>query len=381
MENKCLICRNFESKPIAQCQKCKTITCGVCITTYNLGHKYNLFECTSCCLIGLNPASIVTEVLSDFTVARPTNRNKDKLVLPLNNPEKIISNHITPKSNENTHDIRKKSSDLELKEIFSNNDSNSIGIDDQLSGNLKENIEIRCIKLDHRGKNILGEQTWPDYFELHFNRKQTLLTCMPIDYNTSIKKRRDDVFSMSNGKLISLLKETKDLSDFNGFWVSYSNTLDNKNSFSKDANIISYMFVIVKTQLIDYNEFEKSSAVRVLSDQQSLNYINVLFDASLFSNLSIQVSDIMDAIELGLNGYSMPKIEEDIVVEGLKLDTVDNLSYTKLETPGRGNKCYHLSCFSLKNIFGSIKNSKHKKIYCPICGNAIQYFYYDKLIE
>ena len=57
------------------------------------------------------------------------------------------------------------------------------------------------------------------------------------------------------------------------------------------------------------------------------------------------------------------------------------MTLTKLTYPGRGNKCKHLSCFSLKNFFTSVKVSEHKKVYCPLCSVTIQFFIYDKLVE
>lgn len=380
MQNNCQICKASAKDLKAQCLQCKSLTCESCILTYNLKHKYNIFECVRCCLLGLNPTVAVTEVLSNFILAKPGGRNKDKIALPINNPDKLIADYQTSKS-ENGTGKAKNGINPALREIFTNTDSTSIGIDDDSLGNPRERVEIRCIKLDHRGKFIIGEQTWPDYFELHFNKKPTLLTCMPIEYNTSIKKRKDEIYSLSIGKFICMIKESKTLNDMNGFWINYSNTLDNKNSFNKDTSIISYMFVVVKVVGLDYDDFEKSSLVRMLTQNQSLNYIKALFNSSCFSNSQIQASDIMDIIEAGSKIQNIAKVEEEIEVEGLKLDTVCNLSYTKLDKPGRGNKCYHVSCFSLKNMFETIRSSKHKKIYCPICGNAIQYFYYDKLIE
>lgn len=58
--------------------------------------------------------------------------------------------------------------------------------------NDKSSIELRCIKLDHWGPKILGENTFPDFCSIRTSGGRIFASFTKLDINSSLKKRWDN---------------------------------------------------------------------------------------------------------------------------------------------------------------------------------------------
>lgn len=59
-------------------------------------------------------------------------------------------------------------------------------------------VEVRCVRVD--GKHLY-EPTWPDYAEFHLNGKK-LNEFKPLQSNSSLKKRKDEKYSINEANLL-----------------------------------------------------------------------------------------------------------------------------------------------------------------------------------
>ena len=305
--NSCFVCR-MEGKGLA-CMNCSGWLCKDCLDFYQLQVDSTSFQCPRCALTEMNPFCHLVQFLSEVII--------DK----------------SPLSGVGGFEIRL--SDLEVE-----NESMDF-------------VEVRCMKLDSRGKMILAEQTWPDKFKLLCPYTNAVLTeAMPLKTNLSLKKRKDSHFALSCSNFQKFLR--KNLHPNNRAMVmEYENVFDNRNSFSADAGKIFYLFVIAVVRKLSFEQFVQSPRVRQLGEEDSSEFVRGL----------------------------LTQKNEDIVVAELKLDMLCPMTYTKVEYPGRGNNCRHLSCFSIKSFFLTLAQSEHRKVYCPICQKTIQFFYYDRHVE
>lgn len=280
-----------------------------CLAFYQLQVDSTSFQCPRCALTEMNPFCHLVQFLSEVII--------DK----------------SPLSGVGGFEIR-------LSDLIVENESMDF-------------VEVRCMKLDSRGKMILAEQTWPDKFKLLCPYTNAVLTeAMPLKTNLSLKKRKDSHFALSCANFLKFLR--KNLHPNNRTMVmEYENVFDNRNSFSADAGKIFYLFVIAVVRKLSFEQFVQSPRVRQLGEEDSSEFVRGL----------------------------LTQKNEDIVVAELKLDMLCPMTYTKVEYPGRGNNCRHLSCFSIKSFFLTLAQSEHRKVYCPICQKTIQFFYYDRHVE
>ena len=226
-------------------------------------------------------------------------------------------------------------------------------------------VEIRCIKLDGRGKKIIGEQTWPDFYKLFLNNSGNLLISdIKVQKSSSINKRKDKQYFITKKDFLKKIG----IIDKPFFMLEFETIFDEKNSFWKDKDYIYYELIVLGTKKINFKNFLKNTnLVTNFETGESLNFIKKLFGGEEKKNLKKE--------------FLKKKEEDEIIIDELKMDIICKLTYTKMNFPGRGNNCYHLNCFSIKSFFFTLQASEFKKIYCPICKNPIQFIFYDKLVE
>ena len=350
----CVICGKFgPSDASDKCITCNRVTCRLCQETSKFVQNLKA-ECVFCDLMSLNPTAITVCALSDLGVQRAQYKQKGKFQLNI-----TFSN------------VQKYAKEL-------------------------ERIEIRCVKIDSRGYVILGEQTWPDSYRLFFNGESKMIQDgQPLKQNSSLRKRKDKPFSLSFESFQKMLDKSQIPDQKHYFMIEFDNHFDDKNSMIADSNKVYYAALVVGIKSLEFEDFVTSPMVRTFTEDECLQFIKTLFLGKGQQNKGELQSNEEANFEIMANANLTPsfkggksskteamEIERDeIQVEGLKLDLLCKLTLTKLIYPGRGNKCKHLSCFSLKNFFTSVKVSEHKKVYCPICSVTIQYFIYDKLVE
>ncbi len=117
------------------------------------------------------------------------------------------------------------------------------------------------MKLDSRGKKIIGEQTWPDEYEIFMNNVE-IYRDKSIKVNTSIKKRKDKIFVLKKSEFKDHYSK-----DHNSVVIYYKNKFDNKNSFIKDKGKIFYFLGIFGTSQIKFEDFLKSQFVVNFSEK------------------------------------------------------------------------------------------------------------------
>lgn len=307
MSMNCFVC-HMEGKGLA-CGHCSEWLCKDCLYFYQLQVDSTSFQCPRCAITEMNPFCHLVQFLSEVIV--------DK----------------SPLSGVGGFEIRLSDLDVENESM--------------------DFVEVRCMKLDSRGKMILAEQTWPDKFKLFCPYTNAVLSeAMPLKTNLSLKKRKDSHFALSCVNFLKFLR--KNLHPNNRTMImEYENIFDNRNSFSSDAGKIFYLFTIAVVRKLTFEEFIQSSRVKQLGEEESSEFVR---------NLLAQKN-------------------EEIVVAELKLDMLCPMTCTKVEYPGRGNNCRHLSCFSIRSFFLTLSQSEHRKVYCPICQKTIQFFYFDRHVE
>ena len=302
----CIICTKSQN-PFQICKRCSKSICKPCTKTYSLQTKKKT-SCINCQILIQNPSVEIVQNLSNL-ILKKSSKEKDKIFLFLSN-------------------FSKKSKNI-------------------------KNIEIRCLKLDSRGKKIIGENTWPDNYKLFLNNSSQLLTSdVKVQKSSSINKRKDKSFVILFKDFVRKIGNIE--KPF--FMIEYENVFDDKNSFFKDRDIIYYELIVLGTRETNFKHFLNSRFVLEFEKSQSLEFIKKLFGGSLVK-------------------------KDDIIIDELKMDLICKLTYTKMNFPSRGNNCDHLNCFSLKSFYFTLQASEYKKLYCPICKNPIQFFCYDKLIE
>ena len=104
-------------------------------------------------------------------------------------------------------------------------------------------VEFRCLKLDLRGKTILGEVTWPDRGKMFMKeRKNKICDFESIPLNTSLKKRKDTVSRVKMYNFSSQIRKIygQDFKAKDCFTLNYENIFDGKlfrNNFKILRNI------------------------------------------------------------------------------------------------------------------------------------------------
>lgn len=138
--------------------------------------------------------------------------------------------------------------------------------------------------------------------------------------------------------------------------LSFASIYDNKNSLIKDENRIKYVFLIAGIQ--KYKQFYS------------------IFNTQFVKNLSAEDSErkINEALMQQRNS-------EEVESYGVVLDMTDQLTLLPIKYPVRGNYCEHIACFCLKNFLQNLVDSQHKRMTCPLCGEIMTRFIFDKLIS
>lgn len=363
MERNCIVCNSGKTE-CSTCEECKNVTCSDCKQTYNLNSKSFIFECIFCNLKNLNPFVEVTQILSPLQVIKAERSTKNVFLELIDCTELEI-------------DYNKKRDEF-IKNKFG---TSSKKIDDQYreyDNQQAEIIELRCIKLDSRGYKILGEQTWPDSFTLSISSiYNDLLSEEPIGIDLSQKKRKDSIFQIRLTDFFEMLRNCKE----KRFSISLKNHYDDKNSFVIDQNKSMYGFIMVMTKSFNKRSITSNKQVRTLSLEDSKLFIKSLFNQERLNKATDQYTDILSYIksipENELNGENGKDIQENEI----KMDLKNDLTLSSINNPVRGNKCYHINCFDIKDCFDLYNSMKENKLYCPICKTPIQYFYYDKNVE
>lgn len=126
-------------------------------------------------------------------------------------------------------------------------------------------VEFRCVKLDLRGRAILGEVTYPD--RGHFFVKEPLHSLMEFEklkVNSSLKKRKDAASKTRLGYFCRLLNRA-----FNHkidakacFTLEYENVFDNKNSLESHRPHILYVFLGLVTRPLGFLALLRRELVR-----------------------------------------------------------------------------------------------------------------------
>lgn len=127
-----------------------------------------------------------------------------------------------------------------FKKNFDQEKSSKTGLFGEKIKTPKENVkatdfvEFRCIKLDLRGKSILGEVTWPDRGKLFMKeRKNLICEFEEIHVNTSLKKRKDAITRMNMMQFSSMIRRVwgNDFNPQDCFTLNYENVFDGNQIF------------------------------------------------------------------------------------------------------------------------------------------------------
>ena len=198
-------------------------------------------------------------------------------------------------------------------------------------------IELRSIKMD--GEHFF-EQTWPDKCSIKINSK-LIKEVKPLHQNSSLKKRRDEkLFNRQNVKLGP-----------NNISMSYQNVQDGKNTKLKQDP--KYIFTIVLVRKISVEELsQRIRNINRLTVEESKEFIKEKFLAN-----------------------------KDLEINEIKVNLIDNISFTHIKHPARGLYCDHVPCFSLDFFLQSMENNYTRKWACPICKKRCNKMIVDSYLE
>lgn len=207
----------------------------------------------------------------------------------------------------------------------------------KITDDLNIGVELRSIKLD--GEHFF-EQTWPDKASIKLNGK-AVKEVKPLHQNSSLKKRRDEkLFNRQNIKLGP-----------NTLSINYQNVVDGKNTKLKQDP--KYVFAIVLVRKISVDELSlRIRNINSLSVEQSKDFIKEKFLAN-----------------------------KDLEINEIKVNLIDNISFTHIKHPARGLYCDHVPCFSLDYFLLSMENNFTRKWACPICKKRCNKLVVDSYLE
>lgn len=198
-------------------------------------------------------------------------------------------------------------------------------------------VEIRTIKLD--GEHFF-EQTWPDKCVIRINNK-IIKEVKPLHQNSSLKKRRDEkLFNRQNIRL-----------GLNSMSIVFQNVQDGKNTKLKQDP--RYVFIIVLVRKLSFEELSnRIRSINKLSVEKSKEFIKEKF-----------------------------LVNKDLEINEIKVNLIDNISFTHIKYPARGLYCDHVPCFSLDFFIKSMENNYTRKWSCPICKKRCQKLVIDTYLE
>lgn len=198
-------------------------------------------------------------------------------------------------------------------------------------------VEVRSIKLD--GEHFF-EQTWPDRAAIKLNAK-VLKEVKPLHQNSSLKKRRDEkLFNRQNVKV-----------GLNSVSINFQNVVDGKNTKLKQDP--KYVFTVVLVRKIAVEELSmRVRNINMLSVEDSKEFIKEKF----LHNKDLEINEI-------------------------KVNLIDNISFTHIKHPARGLYCDHVPCFSLDYFLLSMENNFTRKWACPICKKRCNKLVVDSYLE
>lgn len=198
-------------------------------------------------------------------------------------------------------------------------------------------VEIRTIKCD--GEHFY-EQTWPDKCSIKLNN-ELIKEVKPLHQNSSLKKRKDEkIFSRKNIKMGS-----------NSVWIQFENVQDGKNTKPKQDP--KYVFVVVLVRRVSVEELSlRIRNMNTLSIEECKEFIKEKF----LQNKDLEINEI-------------------------KVNLIDNISFTTIKHPARGLFCDHVPCFSLDYFLLSMENNYTRKWACPMCKKRCNKFVVDSYIE
>lgn len=198
-------------------------------------------------------------------------------------------------------------------------------------------LEVRSIKLD--GEHFF-EQTWPDRGAIKLNSK-VVKEVKPLHQNSSLKKRRDEkLFNRQNVKV-----------GFNSLSINYQNVVDGKNTKLKQDP--KYVFAVVLVR-------------KILVEELSMRIRNI-------NRLSVEESKEFIKEKFLHN--------KDLEINEIKVNLIDNISFTHIKYPARGLYCDHVPCFSLDYFLLSMENNFTRKWACPICKKRCNKLIVDSYLE
>jgi hypothetical protein len=198
-------------------------------------------------------------------------------------------------------------------------------------------VEVRSIKLD--GEHFY-EQTWPDKATLKLNGK-VLKEIKPLHQNSSLKKRRDEkLFNRQNLKVGP-----------NTLSINYQNIQDGKNTKLKQDP--KYVFIVVLVRKISVEEL--SMRIRNLN-RLSVETCKEFIKEKFLANKDLEINEI-------------------------KVNLIDNISFTHIKFPARGLYCDHVPCFSLDYFLKSMENNYTRKWACPLCKKRCNKLIVDSYLE
>ena len=126
-------------------------------------------------------------------------------------------------------------------------------------------VEFRCLKLDQRGRGILGETTYPDNGKLFIREKKNLLCEFePLKLNSSLKKRKDAINKTRLYYFCRMLKRAfpKEIDRSECFTLHYDNCFDGKNSKEEYRPFLAYLMIGVLTREQSFHQVLKRSLAK-----------------------------------------------------------------------------------------------------------------------
>ena len=162
-------------------------------------------------------------------------------------------------------------------------------------------------------------------------------------------------------------------------WKSSLSSSVFKNSNEMDATLQNIRLHLEKVLQMSQTRDMVLKPLKFNKRVYSKNYRSRIKDAKkdmLKSGLllnKIVFIDLKESFQFVKNLFTKEnKKSDEVQLDSVRLDLTCKMTFTPLEMPCRGNNCFHLSCFSLKNYFLLVVKQENTKVYCPICREPIQ---------
>ncbi|KRX04649.1 Zinc finger, FYVE/PHD-type [Pseudocohnilembus persalinus] len=199
------------------------------------------------------------------------------------------------------------------------------------------NLEIRCIRVDIKH---LYETTWPDFGEMKLN-DQLLYDFKPLQMNSSLKKRKDEKYTIRDLQYLKMGENQLYIKEFTG-------NKEQKENFRIQEHIhIIAMYIVQKISCEKLTKEVKETSIK--NEEECKQLIKKQFNES----------------------------KDEVSIDKLSVSLNCNFDMQMMKTPAKGRWCKHLQCFSLENFIMITESTVPRKWKCPYCKQKC----YDLLVD